>query len=191
MCCKSEGESTDLHSQISELKMQLPKKNGKPESQVRELKENLETEKAASSQVETQKKVLEYILDFKEAKETPQEQELTQSKKSLGEVAEVYETQIQKLTEQLEQIENVKVKKRSTNFGNYKCDSECKRKRAETQLQEMQVKITEGGKIQAELSEKLNRLVELEAKIEDSQKLLHEEVSRKLDLSTRLKQMED
>ncbi|ERE84444.1 myosin-9 [Cricetulus griseus] len=97
-----------------------------------------------------------------------------------------------------------------------KGDSEHKRKKVEAQLQELQVKFSEGERVRTELADKVTKLQleldsvtgllnqsdsksskltkdfsALESQLQDTQELLQEENRQKLSLSTKLKQMED
>ncbi|XP_063283107.1 myosin-9 [Pelobates fuscus] len=229
----------ELESQIGELQEDLDSERAarnKAEKLKRDLGEELEALKTE----------LEDTLDSTAAQQelrTKREQEVTHLKKTLDEEARTHEAQVQELrqkhsqaveelSEQLEQTKRLKgnlekVKQSLEGERNElanevkallvgKTDSEHKRKKVEVQLQELQVKVTEGDRVRAELGERANRLqVELdnvstllnqsdgksiklakdfstlESQLQDTQELLQEETRQKLSLSTKLKQMED
>ncbi|XP_032077799.1 myosin-9 [Thamnophis elegans] len=229
----------ELESQITELQEDLESERAfrnKAEKQKRDLGEELEALKTE----------LEDTLDSTAAQQelrSKREQEVTILKKALDEEAKTHEAQIQEmrqkhgqaieeLAEQLEQTKRVKVNLEKAKqclesdcaelsnevkvLLQSKGDSEHKRKRVDTQLQELQVKFTEGERIRTELTERVNKLqVELdnvtgllnqsdsksiklakdfstlESQLQDTQELLQEETRQKLSLSTKLKQMED
>ncbi|XP_042638647.1 myosin-9 [Orycteropus afer afer] len=229
----------ELESQISELQEDLESERAfrnKAEKQKRDLGEELEALKTE----------LEDTLDSTAAQQelrSKREQEVNILKKTLEDEAKTHEAQIQEmrqkhsqaveeLAEQLEQTKRVKVnlEKAKQTLENErgelanevkvllqgKGDSEHKRKKAEAQLQELQVKFTEGERVRTELADKVTKLqVELdnvtgllnqsdsrsskltkdfstlESQLQDTQELLQEENRQKLSLSTKLKQMED
>ncbi|KAL8221982.1 UNVERIFIED_CONTAM: hypothetical protein K2H54_074742 [Gekko kuhli] len=229
----------ELESQLTELQEDLESERAarnKAEKQKRDLGEELEALKTE----------LEDTLDSTAAQQelrSKREQEVTLLKKTLDDEAKTHEAQIQEmrqkhaqaveeLAEQLEQTKRVKVnlekakqalESERAELSNEvkvllqsKGDSEHKRKRADTQLQELQVKFAEGERVRTELAERVNKLqVELdnvtgllnqsdsksiklakdfstlESQLQDTQELLQEETRQKLSLSTKLKQMED
>ncbi|XP_015265686.1 PREDICTED: myosin-9 [Gekko japonicus] len=229
----------ELESQLTELQEDLESERAarnKAEKQKRDLGEELEALKTE----------LEDTLDSTAAQQelrSKREQEVTILKKTLDDEAKTHEAQIQEmrqkhaqaveeLAEQLEQTKRVKVnlekakqalESERVELSNEvkvllqaKGDSEHKRKRADTQLQELQVKFAEGERVRTELAERVNKLqVELdnvtgllnqsdsksikltkdfstlESQLQDTQELLQEETRQKLSLSTKLKQMED
>uniref|UniRef100_A0A7M4FNR1 Myosin-9 n=1 Tax=Crocodylus porosus TaxID=8502 RepID=A0A7M4FNR1_CROPO len=171
----------ELESQITELQEDLESERAarnKAEKQKRDLGEELEALKTE----------LEDTLDSTAAQQelrSKREQEVTLLKKTLDEEAKTHEAQIQEmrqkhaqaveeLAEQLEQTKRVKAnleKAKQTlesdraELSNEvkvllqgKGDSEHKRKKVETQLQELQVKFAEGERVRTELAEKVNKL---------------------------------
>uniref|UniRef100_A0A4X1U288 Myosin-9 n=1 Tax=Sus scrofa TaxID=9823 RepID=A0A4X1U288_PIG len=227
----------ELESQISELQEDLESERAarnKAEKQKRDLGEELEALKTE----------LEDTLDSTAAQQelrSKREQEVNILKKTLEEEAKTHEQiqemrqkhsqAVEELAEQLEQTKRVKanLEKAKQTLENErglanevkvllqgKGDSEHKRKKVEAQLQEMQVKVTEGERVRTELADKVSKLqVELdnvtglltqsdskssklskdfsalESQLQDTQELLQEENRQKLSLSTKLKQVED
>uniref|UniRef100_A0A8U7MVJ6 Myosin-9 n=1 Tax=Corvus moneduloides TaxID=1196302 RepID=A0A8U7MVJ6_CORMO len=194
----------ELESQITELQEDLESERAfrnKAEKQKRDLGEELEALKTE----------LEDTLDSTAAQQelrSKREQEVTVLKKTLEDEAKTHEAQIQEmrqkhsqaieeLAEQLEQTKRVKanlekakqaLESEKVELSNEvkallqgKGDAEHKRKKVDAQLQELQVKFTEGERVKTELAERVNKL----------QELLQEETRLKLSLSTKLKQMED
>ncbi|XP_048355651.1 myosin-9 isoform X1 [Sphaerodactylus townsendi] len=229
----------ELESQLTELQEDLESERAarnKAEKQKRDLGEELEALKTE----------LEDTLDSTAAQQelrSKREQEVTLLKRTLDDEAKTHEAQfqemrqkhaqaIEELAEQLEQTKRVKVNLEKAKHAleseraelsnevkvllQAKGDSEHKRKKADTQLQELQVKFAEGERVRTELAERVNKLqVELdnvtgllnqsdsktiklakdfstlESQLQDAQELLQEETRQKLSLSTKLKQMED
>uniref|UniRef100_A0A8W4FCU2 Myosin-9 n=1 Tax=Sus scrofa TaxID=9823 RepID=A0A8W4FCU2_PIG len=205
------------------------------ESQISELQEDLESERAARNKAEKQKRdlgeelealktELEDTLDSTAAQQelrSKREQEVNILKKTLEEEAKTHEA-VEELAEQLEQTKRVKanLEKAKQTLENErgelanevkvllqgKGDSEHKRKKVEAQLQEMQVKVTEGERVRTELADKVSKLqvrpppdAWVLARVprafspppQLAQELLQEENRQKLSLSTKLKQVED
>uniref|UniRef100_A0A8C2MIA3 Myosin-9 n=1 Tax=Cricetulus griseus TaxID=10029 RepID=A0A8C2MIA3_CRIGR len=205
----------ELEAQISELQEDLESERAsrnKAEKQKRDLGEELEALKTE----------LEDTLDSTAAQQelrSKREQEVSILKKTLEDEAKTHEAQIQEmrqkhsqaveeLAEQLEQTKRVKatLEKAKQTLENErgelanevkvllqgKGDSEHKRKKVEAQLQELQVKFSEGERVRTELADKVTKLqVRLLLCHCTSSELLQEENRQKLSLSTKLKQMED
>uniref|UniRef100_A0A8C2U665 Myosin-9 n=1 Tax=Coturnix japonica TaxID=93934 RepID=A0A8C2U665_COTJA len=192
----------ELESQITELQEDLESERAsrnKAEKQKRDLGEELEALKTE----------LEDTLDSTAAQQelrSKREQEVTVLKKTLEDEAKTHEAQIQEmrqkhsqaieeLAEQLEQTKRVcgtgtkqALESEKAELSNEvkvllqgKGDAEHKRKKVDAQLQELQVKFTEGERVKTELAERVNKL----------QELLQEETRLKLSFSTKLKQTED
>uniref|UniRef100_A0A8C9FM35 Myosin-9 n=1 Tax=Pavo cristatus TaxID=9049 RepID=A0A8C9FM35_PAVCR len=197
----------ELESQITELQEDLESERAsrnKAEKQKRDLGEELEALKTE----------LEDTLDSTAAQQelrSKREQEVTVLKKTLEDEAKTHEAQIQEmrqkhsqaieeLAEQLEQTKRVKanlekakqaLESERAELSNEvkvllqgKGDAEHKRKKVDAQLQELQVKFTEGERVKTELAERVNKL-------QVSGELLQEETRLKLSFSTKLKQTED
>eukprot|EP00069_Balaena_mysticetus_P008712 bmy_01175T0 len=180
---KLEGDSTDLsdqiaelQAQIAELKMQLAKKEEELqaalarveeeatqknmalkkirelESQISELQEDLESERAARNKAEKQKRDLGEELEALKTEledtldSTAAQQELRCVKANLEKAKQTLES------ERGELANEVKVLLQG------KGDSEHKRKKVEAQLQELQVKFTEGERVRTELADKVSKL---------------------------------
>uniref|UniRef100_A0A8B9TTT4 Myosin-9 n=1 Tax=Anas platyrhynchos TaxID=8839 RepID=A0A8B9TTT4_ANAPL len=171
----------ELESQITELQEDLESERAfrnKAEKQKRDLGEELEALKTE----------LEDTLDSTAAQQelrSKREQEVTVLKKTLEDEAKTHEAQIQEmrqkhsqaieeLAEQLEQTKRVKanlekakqaLESERAELSNEvkvllqgKGDAEHKRKKVDAQLQELQVKFTEGERVKAELADKVNKL---------------------------------
>uniref|UniRef100_A0A8C3NSB9 Myosin-9 n=1 Tax=Geospiza parvula TaxID=87175 RepID=A0A8C3NSB9_GEOPR len=171
----------ELESQITELQEDLESERAfrnKAEKQKRDLGEELEALKTE----------LEDTLDSTAAQQelrSKREQEVTVLKKTLEDEAKTHEAQIQEmrqkhsqaiedLAEQLEQTKRVKanlekakqaLESEKVELSNEvkallqgKGDAEHKRKKVDAQLQELQVKFTEGERVKTELAERVNKL---------------------------------
>ncbi|POI33179.1 hypothetical protein CIB84_003069, partial [Bambusicola thoracicus] len=171
----------ELESQITELQEDLESERAsrnKAEKQKRDLGEELEALKTE----------LEDTLDSTAAQQelrSKREQEVTVLKKTLEDEAKTHEAQIQEmrqkhsqaieeLAEQLEQTKRVKanlekakqaLESERAELSNEvkvllqgKGDAEHKRKKVDAQLQELQVKFTEGERVKTELAERVNKL---------------------------------
>uniref|UniRef100_A0A8C2HYI8 Myosin-9 n=1 Tax=Cyprinus carpio TaxID=7962 RepID=A0A8C2HYI8_CYPCA len=226
----------ELEAQLSELQEDLELERAaraKAEKHRRDLGEELEALKTE----------LEDTLDSTAAQQelrTKRETEVAQLKKTLEEEAKVHEQVVaemrqkhsqafDELNEQLEQVKRNKVSVETTKQAlesernelqielktlmQGKGESEHRRKKAETQLQELQVKHAEserhadGSSVssQAELDNVNTLLSEAEGKsikatkdcssvesqLQDVQEVLQEETRQKLALNTRLRQLED
>ncbi|KAL6056320.1 hypothetical protein STEG23_034617 [Scotinomys teguina] len=177
----------ELEAQISELQEDLESERAsrnKAEKQKRDLGEELEALKTE----------LEDTLDSTAAQQelrSKREQEVSILKKTLEDEAKTHEAQIQEmrqkhsqaveeLAEQLEQTKRVKatLEKAKQTLENErgelanevkvllqgKGDSEHKRKKVEAQLQELQLKLSEGERVRTELADKVTKLqVELDS----------------------------
>uniref|UniRef100_A0A8C2U441 Myosin-9 n=1 Tax=Coturnix japonica TaxID=93934 RepID=A0A8C2U441_COTJA len=170
----------ELESQITELQEDLESERAsrnKAEKQKRDLGEELEALKTE----------LEDTLDSTAAQQelrSKREQEVTVLKKTLEDEAKTHEAQIQEmrqkhsqaieeLAEQLEQTKRVSnlekakqaLESEKAELSNEvkvllqgKGDAEHKRKKVDAQLQELQVKFTEGERVKTELAERVNKL---------------------------------
>ncbi|CAB1341983.1 unnamed protein product [Coregonus sp. 'balchen'] len=209
------------------------KKIREMEAQLSELQEDLELERAARTkaeknrrdlgeELEALKTELEDTLDSTAAQQelrTKRETEVNQLKKVLEDDAKVHEQQnkvsVEKTKQALESERNeLAIELQSLMQG--KGDSEHRRKKAEGQVQELQVKHGESerqrielaervAKMQAELETVNGLLSEVEGKsikaskdcsavesqLQDVQELLQEETRQKLSMGTRLRQLED
>uniref|UniRef100_A0A667ZWW8 Myosin-9 n=1 Tax=Myripristis murdjan TaxID=586833 RepID=A0A667ZWW8_9TELE len=225
----------EMEAQLSELQEDLDlerQARAKAEKHRRDLGEELEALKTE----------LEDTLDSTAAQQelrTKRETEVAQLKKTLEDEAKVHEHQVaemrqkhgqafDELNEQLEQAKRNKVsvdkaKQALESERNElaielqtlmqgKGESEHRRKKAEAQVQELQVKHAESERQKVELAERVAELdnvngmlseVEgksikaakdcsaVESQLQDVQELLQEETRQKLSLGTRLRQLED
>uniref|UniRef100_A0A4W5RPU8 Myosin, heavy chain 9a, non-muscle n=1 Tax=Hucho hucho TaxID=62062 RepID=A0A4W5RPU8_9TELE len=228
----------ELEAHFSELQEDLELERAaraKAEKHRRDLGEELEALKTE----------LEDTLDSTATQQelrTKRETEVTQLKKVLEDEAKVHEQQVadmrhkhnqafDELNEQLEQAKRASVEKAKQAMESEhndlaielktltqgKSESEQRRKKAETQVQELQIKHTESERQRKELADKVAKMqvgseldnvnsvlsvVEgksikatkdcstVESQLQDVQALLQEETRQKLSLSTRLRQME-
>uniref|UniRef100_A0A4W6FJ67 Myosin-9 n=1 Tax=Lates calcarifer TaxID=8187 RepID=A0A4W6FJ67_LATCA len=227
----------ELEAQISELQEDLElerQARSKAEKHRRDLGEELEALKTE----------LEDTLDSTAAQQelrTKRETEVAQLKKTLEEEAKIHEQHMaemrqkhnqafEELNEQLEQAKRVNMEKAKQALDSEwnelqievktltqgKADSEHRRKKAEAQVQELQVKHGESERQRQELADKITKmqteldnvnsllseaegkniksskdLSSTESQLQDVQELLQEETRQKLSLSTRLRQLED
>uniref|UniRef100_A0A673Z4A7 Myosin-9 n=1 Tax=Salmo trutta TaxID=8032 RepID=A0A673Z4A7_SALTR len=227
----------EMEAQLSELQEDLELERTartKAEKNRRDLGEELEALKTE----------LEDTLDSTAAQQelrTKRETEVNQLKKVLEDEAKVHEQQVvemrlkhsqafDELNEQLEQAKRVSVDKTKQALESErnelaielqtlmqgKGDSEHRRKKAEGQVQELQVKHGESERQRIELAEKVAKMqaeletvngllseVEgksikaskdcsaVESQMQDVQELLQEETRQKLSMGTRLRQLED
>ncbi|CAB1344647.1 unnamed protein product, partial [Coregonus sp. 'balchen'] len=200
---KLEGDSTELHDQMADLQAQI-----------------------AELRAQLAKKEEELMAALARNK---RETEVTQLKKILEDEAKVHEQQVadlrhkhnqafDELNEQLEQAKRNKVSVEKAkqamesehnelaielkNLNQGKVESEHRRKKAETQVQELQIKHTESERQRKELADKVAKMQAksikatkdystVESQLQDVQALFQEETRQKLSFSTRLRQMED
>uniref|UniRef100_A0A8C3IY31 Myosin heavy chain 10 n=1 Tax=Chrysemys picta bellii TaxID=8478 RepID=A0A8C3IY31_CHRPI len=203
----------ELQAQIAELQEDLESEKAsrnKAEKQKRDLSEELEALKTE----------LEDTLDTTAAQQelrTKREQEVAELKKAIEEETKNHEAQIQEirqrhataleeLSEQLEQAKRFKANLEKNKQGletdnkelacevkvlqQVKAESEHKRKKLDAQVQELHAKVSEGERIRAELAEKANKL-QVRLKLVSSLELLQEETRQKLNLSSRIRQLEE
>uniref|UniRef100_A0A5F8G6I8 Myosin heavy chain 10 n=1 Tax=Monodelphis domestica TaxID=13616 RepID=A0A5F8G6I8_MONDO len=207
----------ELQAQIAELQEDLESEKAsrnKAEKQKRDLSEELE---ALKTELED---TLDTTAAQQELR-TKREQEVAELKKAIEEETKNHEAQIQdirqrhasaleELSEQLEQAKRFKVNLEKNKQGletdnkelacevkvlqQVKAESEHKRKKLDAQVQELHAKVTEGDRLRVELAEKASNETLWMLAITYwlfQQELLQEETRQKLNLSSRIRQLEE
>uniref|UniRef100_A0A8C3QDG9 MYH10 protein n=1 Tax=Geospiza parvula TaxID=87175 RepID=A0A8C3QDG9_GEOPR len=206
----------ELQAQIAELQEDLESEKAsrnKAEKQKRDLSEELE---ALKTELED---TLDTTAAQQELR-TKREQEVAELKKAIEEETKNHEAQIQEirqrhataleeLSEQLEQAKRFKANLEKNKQGlesdnkelacevkvlqQVKAESEHKRKKLDAQVQELTAKVSEGERLRLELAEKANKLQvsTLSPARAVLQELLQEETRQKLNLSSRIRQLEE
>uniref|UniRef100_A0A671RNY3 Myosin-10-like n=1 Tax=Sinocyclocheilus anshuiensis TaxID=1608454 RepID=A0A671RNY3_9TELE len=207
----------ELQAQLAELQEDLESEKAarnKAEKLKRDLSEELE---ALKTELED---TLDTTAAQQELR-TKREQEVAELKKAIDDEMKNHESQVQEMrqrhgtalediSEQLEQAKRVKSnleKNKQTlesdnkemanevkSLQQAKSESEHKRKKLEAQLQEFMARFSEGEKGSCEISYILNNCklnFFLESQLQDTQELLQEETRQKLNLSSRVRQLEE
>uniref|UniRef100_A0AAR2LIN6 Myosin, heavy chain 10, non-muscle n=1 Tax=Pygocentrus nattereri TaxID=42514 RepID=A0AAR2LIN6_PYGNA len=207
------AQKNNALKQVRELQAQLAELQEDLESEKTARNKAEKLKRDLSEELEALKTELEDTLDTTAAQQelrTKREQEVAELKKAIDEEARNHESQIQEmrqrhgmaleeLSEQLEQAKRFKSnleKSKQTLEGDNKelasevkvlqqakLDSEHKRKKLEAQLQEVLARVTEGERTKGELSDRSHKL--------QVRELLQEETRQKLNLSSRIRQLEE
>uniref|UniRef100_A0A8C8B866 Myosin heavy chain 10 n=1 Tax=Otus sunia TaxID=257818 RepID=A0A8C8B866_9STRI len=210
----------ELQAQIAELQEDLESEKAsrnKAEKQKRDLSEELEALKTeledtldtTAAQQELRTKREQEVAELKKAIE----EETKNHEAQIQEIRQRHATALEELSEQLEQAKRFKANLEKNKQGlesdnkelacevkvlqQVKAESEHKRKKLDAQVQELTAKVTEGERLRVELAEKANKLqVRLHGspkllKNRKLKELLQEETRQKLNLSSRIRQLEE
>uniref|UniRef100_A0A8C3AQ67 Myosin heavy chain 10 n=1 Tax=Cyclopterus lumpus TaxID=8103 RepID=A0A8C3AQ67_CYCLU len=178
-----------------------------------ELEDTLDT---TAAQQELRTKREQEVTELKKAIE----EETKNHESQIQEMRQRHGTTLEELSEQLEQAKRSKVASRchltTLMFVQTKTESEHKRKKVEAQLQEFMTRVTEGERAKGELADRAHKLqteldnvsailedserkgikmakdvAGLDGQLQDTQELLLEETRQKLNLSSRIRQLEE
>uniref|UniRef100_A0A8U7P5R5 Myosin heavy chain 10 n=1 Tax=Corvus moneduloides TaxID=1196302 RepID=A0A8U7P5R5_CORMO len=211
----------ELQAQIAELQEDLESEKAsrnKAEKQKRDLSEELEALKTeledtldtTAAQQELRTKREQEVAELKKAIE----EETKNHEAQIQEIRQRHATALEELSEQLEQAKRFKANLEKNKQGlesdnkelacevkvlqQVKAESEHKRKKLDAQVQELTAKVSEGERLRVELAEKANKLQVRNSKLAHSalpmpvfQELLQEETRQKLNLSSRIRQLEE
>uniref|UniRef100_A0A8D0EBA9 Myosin heavy chain 10 n=1 Tax=Salvator merianae TaxID=96440 RepID=A0A8D0EBA9_SALMN len=210
----------ELQAQIAELQEDLESERAsrnKAEKQKRDLSEELEALKTeledtldtTAAQQELRTKREQEVAELKKALE----EETKNHEAQILDMRQRHATALEELSEQLEQAKrfktNLEKNKQCLETDNkelacevkvlqqVRSESEHKRKKLDAQVQELQAKVTEGERLRTELAEKSNKLQALlmsnykGKSLFSPKELLQEETRQKLNLSSRIRQLEE
>uniref|UniRef100_A0A670J7N6 Myosin heavy chain 14 n=1 Tax=Podarcis muralis TaxID=64176 RepID=A0A670J7N6_PODMU len=210
---KAEKQRRDLGEELEALKTELEDTLDSTAAQ-QELRSKREQE------VTELKKTIEDEVKVHEAQVLEMRQRHTSALEELSEQLEQsrrVRVTLEKTKQALEG-ENVELQKEVKVLQAAKLESEQRRKKLESQVQELQLRATDGERVKAELMERLGKLqvcneldgvsgtlgsaesraiklakdlASVESHLQDSQELLQEETRQKLNLSSRVRQLEE
>uniref|UniRef100_A0A8C3UXT9 Myosin heavy chain 10 n=1 Tax=Catharus ustulatus TaxID=91951 RepID=A0A8C3UXT9_CATUS len=191
---KAEKQKRDLSEELEALKT--------------ELEDTLDT---TAAQQELRTKREQEVAELKKAIE----EETKNHEAQIQEIRQRHATALEELSEQLEQAKRFKANLEKNKQGlesdnkelacevkvlqQVKAESEHKRKKLDAQVQELTAKVSEGERLRVELAEKANKLQVSSASLRSCsalplpvfQELLQEETRQKLNLSSRIRQLEE